>query len=618
MIVISYLENLGKNMKKNLLISLSLVATLQAQNLETTVKEVLSTNPIILERLKNYNSIQEDITSAKAGYYPKLDLVLGAGYENTDRTNRPAGAANQSFDFSVYQNSLTLTQNIFKGFETTYQVEQQENKAVSAAYSYIEKVNDIAFNMVNSYIQVMKNAELLETAEENVEINEEIFVKVKKLFDSGLTTLSEVNKIESSLSLAKSNYIVQENSLMDVTYNMHRILGRFIDPKKMSAPIFNSILPTNLEEAVQYAMDNNPSLLISKYNIKLAQATYQEKKAPFYPQLDVEVTQSMNKNISASEGNEDKFRAMAFLKYNFFNGFADTAALQKSISQIHQENQSKNDLRRQVIEGMNLSWVSNEKLTAQLVHLKNYKKFSEKTLTLYSKEYDLGRRSLLDLLSAQNDLIGSKSQIINTKYSMLFAKYRILDAMGTLVSSVLGDTDIVYSNVGLLGSQKIEKDTLPIKLDMDNDLIVDEKDICSNSLSSEMKGIYGCKSIFEKTTQIERYSEFTFSGTEAELTSHGENRLHSLIKQLQEYGFENLKFDVLGNVDVESLDSKASLLLSAQRAGVVKDILTKAGANEESIILHAQSDKAPMYTNASEKGRQLNNRVDIVVRKLTK
>lgn len=319
-----------------------MVASLNAQDLPSTVKEVLSTNPVILERLKNYNVIKQDITTAKSGYYPKLDLVLGAGRESTDRSNRANNAPDTDFDFTVYQNSLTLTQNVFKGFETTYQVEQQENRAISSAYSYVEKVNDTAFSMVNSYIQVMKNTELLQTAKENVDINQEIFVKVKKLFDSGLTTLSEVNKIESSLALAKSNYVVQENTLLDATYNMQRILGRMMDPSLMVEPSFNAQLPNSLEEAAQFAIENNPSLLVSRYNIKLAQAAYKEKKAPFYPQLDLEVSQSMNKNLSATEGNEDKFRAMAYLKYNFFNGFADTAALQKSVSQIHQENQSKN------------------------------------------------------------------------------------------------------------------------------------------------------------------------------------------------------------------------------------------------------------------------------------
>ena len=430
--------------KKSLLTVLLLSTALSAQDLKTTVSELLSTNPIILERLKNYNATKEDIVSAESGYYPKVDLNLGFGVEDTERT-----LPDTSEDFSVYQNSLKYTQNLFNGFSTTYQVEEQEYRTASAAYSYIEKVNHTSFEMVNQYLQVIKNQELLETARENVKINEEIFTKVQKLYDAGLTTLSEVNKIESSLSLAKSNLVVQENTILDVSYNFQRVLGRYMNPESMSRPMLNVTLPATQEKAIQFAIRNNPSLLVSEYNIKLAQATNGEKKSNFYPKIDIEVSQNMNKNLSAIEGEDNRFRAMAYLSYNIFNGFSDSAALQKSISQVHQEVETKNSLRRQVVEGLNLSWAANKKLEEQLVHLREYKKFSLKTLTLYAKEYDLGRRSLLDLLSSQNDFIASKAQIINTEYSLLFAKYRILDAMGTLVSTVVSNEDIIYSNVGL-------------------------------------------------------------------------------------------------------------------------------------------------------------------------
>lgn len=441
---------------------LSIATALFAQDIKTTISEVLSTNPIVLERLKNYNATKEDITTAEAGYYPKLDLSIGVGKEDGK-----SASTGEDFDYSVYQNSLSLTQNIFKGFQTTHRVGQQENRTIAAAYSYIEKVNDTSFKTLNTYLQIMKNMELLNIQKENVEINTEIFKKVQKLYDAGLTTLSEVNKIESALSLAKSNYVVQENTLLDVTYNMQRMLGRHLKPENMSRPTLNAAFPANIEEAVQFAIQNNPSMLVGKYNVKLAEETYKEKKSPFYPSLDIEISQNMNKNLSGIEGNYDNLKAMAYLRYNFFNGFADKAELQKSISSIHKEIQTKDELRREVIEGLSLSWAANEKLNNQLEHLNEYKKFSLQTLTLYSKEYDLGRRSLLDLLSAQNDFIAAKAQIINTEYSLLFAKYRILDAMGTLVSTVLGDTNVIYSNVGLNGKAPQNQDALPTSYDRD-------------------------------------------------------------------------------------------------------------------------------------------------------
>lgn len=590
--------------KKSLLTLLVLGTALSAQDLKTTVSEILSTNPIILERLKNYNATKEDITSAQSGYYPKVDLNLGFGIEQTDRTdiNGNTQALPDDGDFSVYQNSLKYTQNLFNGFSTTYQVKEQEYRTASSAYSYIEKVNNTSFEMVNQYLQVMRNQELLETAKENVTINQEIFTKVKKLYDSGLTTLSEVNKIESSLSLAKSNLVVQQNTILDVSYNFQRVLGRYMDPASMSKPTLNITLPATQEKAAQFAMQNNPSLLVSEYNVKLAQATNREKKSNFYPKIDIEVSQSMNKNLSAIAGEDNRFRAMAYLSYNIFNGFSDSSALQKSISQVHQEVETKNNLRRQVIEGLNLSWTANKKLEEQLVYLEEYKKFSLKTLTLYAKEYDLGRRSLLDLLSSQNDFIASKAQIINTEYSLLFAKYRILDAMGTLVSTVVSNEEIIYSNVGLNGKAPENSDESPVKYDRDQDLIVDNMDICNNSLSTQMKNIYGCELKDDSVSKVERYSGFIFS--DDELEGDSQEKLQNLIKQLTSYGFDKIKLTLLGNAQTEEL--------SQRRADVVRDMFVIAGASVKDITALSNANKAPMFSHEDNR----NNRVDIIVTKL--
>ena len=596
-------------MKKRLLLTLSIVVSLNAQDLQTSIQEVLNTNPIILERLKNYNSVKEDITSAQSAYYPKVDISVGAGFENTEKTDLPGNLPDTSEDFDVYQGTLSYTQNLFKGFETYHQVSQQEYRTISAAYSYIEKVNDTAFEMVNTYLQVMRNIELIETAKDNVAINDEIFIKVKKLYDSGLTTLSEVNKIESSLSLAKSNLVIQENTMMDVTYNMHRVLGRYLDITKMSKPKLNVNFPSTIEEAAQYAIEHNPSLLVSKYNIKLAQATHKEKESSYYPQIDIEVSQSINKNMSSIEGVNSRFKAMAYVKYNIFNGFSDSSAIQKSISQVHQEVESKNNLRRQVIEGLNLSWVANEKLEEQLVHLEKYKEFSKKTLTLYAKEYDLGRRSLLDLLSAQNDFIGAKSQIINNNYSMLFAKYRILDAMGILVPTIMSE-DNSYANVGLVANYTEQEDELPLGLDRDMDLITDDKDLCNNSLTTTMKNIYGCEFQSKEISQIERYSGFEFSDNE--LTSDAQERIENLIKQLKPYGMQNIKFDILSNVQDEDLSKEQLQELSLTRVSIVKGMFIKAGAKEENIHLVANGDFSPIALD----DKDTNNRVDVIVKKL--
>jgi len=150
-------------MKKKLLVFIVLTGIVFGQDLKTIVEEVLSTNPVVLERLKNYNATKEDITNAESGYYPKLNLTLGGGYENEKRSDRP-NVEDRRFKSDVYSGALSYTHNLFQGFETFSQVREHESRTIAAGYSYLEKADDTALRMVETYLEVIKNKELLQNS----------------------------------------------------------------------------------------------------------------------------------------------------------------------------------------------------------------------------------------------------------------------------------------------------------------------------------------------------------------------------------------------------------------------------------------------------------------------
>ena len=480
-----------------------LSSSLFGLTLKESVVEVMNTNPVVMERLKNYRATQQDLTVAESEYYPTVDFRASIGYNNAGEFKNSAGG---DWDHKVideqynnYETSLILTQNLFDGFSTMSKVDYQEARILAAAYNYVEKSNDLAFKMTNAYLNVVRSYELLQTARENVQINESIYNNVKDLFDSGLTTDSEVKKIESALSLARSNLTVQRNNSRDTEYSFRRVLGRMPNVAQMSRPELNISMPDSIERAALYAINHNPSLLVSRYNIKGAQALHKQTQKDFYPKLDLELAQNYNDADSRNSFNQpdDRFSARLVLSYNLFRGGADKAAAQREISKINQEIEIKRDLKRQVIEGLDLSWNAYEMIAQQLKDLRDYSRFSEKTLDLYKEEYDLGRRSLLDLLTAQNDVINSRAQIITAEYDHLLAQYRILDAMGLLPMAIVGDTKEFSSRVNLYidGEAQEILDRVPVRFDVDKDNIVDNQDLCDNSLLENNIMPYGCKKI---------------------------------------------------------------------------------------------------------------------------
>lgn len=429
-------------------ITLSLCAfnSLNALTLQEGVDEVLSTHPVVLERLHNYRATLEDLRITESQYLPTLDY---SGTIAREKTKSPStGFASRSL--TSYEHSLQLTQNLFNGFGSVYEADYNKARILAAANHYIENANDIAYNFTNTYINALKAKDLLCIAESNVKFNEDIYNKVSKLYQAGMTTRSESEKADTSLSLAKSNYVVAKNNLDDALFNLERVLGRPIKADELKDGSFQGTLPSSLEDMKNYARAHNPSVLVSEYNLKAARAQKEASYKYYYPKIDAFARQSWSNDVGGLEGKDDRTKFGLTLNYNLYRGGADEAQIQKNLSKIYQEGENKRETIRKLDEQGELSWSARQYLTEQLEHLKRYEATSSKTLELYQKEYDLGRRTLLDLLVAQNDHVAAQSQIVRAENDLLFAHYRILDAMGSMVQNVLGSkADAVTHKVGL-------------------------------------------------------------------------------------------------------------------------------------------------------------------------
>lgn len=428
-------------------LSFSAFSSLNALTLQEGVDEVLSSHPVVQERLHNYRATLEDLRTTEAQYLPSLDY---SGSIARERTKSPStGFASRSL--TTYEHSLQLTQNLFNGFGTTYESDYNKARILSAANHYIENANDAAYNFTNTYINALKARDLLCIAKANVDFNSDIYTKVNKLYEAGMTTRSESEKADTSLSLAKSNYVVAKNNLDDALFNLERVLGRSVKVEELQDGKFDGSIPSTLTDMKEYARAHNPSVLVSEYNIKAAKALKESSYKNYYPTIDAYARQSWANDAGGLEGKDDRRAFGLTLNYNLYRGGADESQIQKNLSKIHQESENKRETVRKLDEQGELSWSARNYLTEQLDHLKRYEATSAKTLELYQKEYDLGRRTLLDLLVAQNDHVAAQSQIVRAENDLLFAHYRILDAMGSMVQNVLGSkADVHTQKVGLI------------------------------------------------------------------------------------------------------------------------------------------------------------------------
>ncbi|MDD3056102.1 MAG: TolC family protein [Aliarcobacter sp.] len=484
-----------------LVVSLVASVNLNALTLNDALDDALTTNPIVLERLKNYDKTVYDLKIAKSEYAPTLDLISKLGYKyNYDRNSSPLFSRE---GYHMYQNSLVLTQNLFKGFGTKYKVEYEEARVMAAAYNYVEKTNDIAFNVVKNYLNVLKFKELHTLEKENILLTQDILNKTKKLSDSGSGLLSDVKKVDSSLQLAEFNLLTQENNLMDAEFNLGKILGKKVNQGELSLPSFNYKLPATIDEATMHSTEYNPSMIVSEYNIKTSKYALSESKSAFSPTVDFEFAYNFDRNTGDVEDHNRNYTALVVFKQNLYRGNADINNVNKNKLNVMQEYEAQREIKRQIIEGLQLSWSAYTMIEKQLVFLNSYKEQSKATLDLYRAEFEDGTRTLIDLLTAQDDYISSRSKIINASYDLLFAKYRVLDAMGEMVNTLFSSDAQKYYlpvNTGLEGLTNPNSLELG-DIDRDKDGIKDNKDLCDNTKLGFKVDMYGCQESKEKVIE---------------------------------------------------------------------------------------------------------------------
>ncbi|MBN2781822.1 MAG: TolC family protein, partial [Campylobacterales bacterium] len=344
-------------MKKTVSIVASLVlmqVSLSAFSLNEAVNEVVNTNPEVIEKVKDYNSVRGEVEQSYSGYYPTLDIEAEVGYERIK--NSSTNYETKGYDIDSAR--VVLRENIFDGFGTQNLVDKSKSKLKSAKFDYLYTVNQKAYETIEAYLNILKSSAMSSLALENIKVHEDVLMDIKEKIDMNVGKVSEYDRVAGRLAMANSKYIIVQNDLKESIYFFHKLLGRFIRAEDLSMLIFNDeLLPLTLEEAINKQFESNPQLKVANSDVDIKKYDYEISKKEFYPKIDLEVSKSISHDLSGIEGREDDFKAVVKMRYNILNGGYDYYENQKMISRLHAENEIQRRVKRTLLNDLQLSWV---------------------------------------------------------------------------------------------------------------------------------------------------------------------------------------------------------------------------------------------------------------------
>lgn len=408
-------------------------------SLYQSVEQALRHSPQIQISDHQLDISRHNLKQARSSYFPAVDLSLGYGWEqHSDETTRRVGADpdDDSWD-SRNELTLSMTQRLYDGGETGSQVSIHKSLLDGSEYRLKGSVLAVSLEAIAAHLGIVRDLELKDLAEQNLQIHRHIYSLLKERTEAGVGSIADVAHAQARMARADSSLVLSKAELdKSIAYYL-RITGSDPDPRSLVYAGYPDILPSSIEKALEKVQHGNPELLAKTSEVTEAEARLNLARTKFKPNVELQLSSRYNDQLEGSASWENTNDAMINLRWNLFRGGADSAGKRAALSQKYLAKSVLEDTLFQLNKETRATWSNFQSMKDQKRAFQKAVEYNHKTLEAYLEQFQVSRRSLVDLLIAANDFYQSSTLLINSSTNESLAAYEILTLTGDLKLSDL-------------------------------------------------------------------------------------------------------------------------------------------------------------------------------------
>jgi adhesin transport system outer membrane protein len=370
-------------------------------------------------------------------------------------------------------------------------------------------------------------------------------------------------------------------------------------------------MPASTTDLMRDGMQGSPALNAAVENVRAYKTAIESAKAAYYPRVDLRAYASDEKNTGGISGNTRVNGIELVLNYNLFRGGADKARERQAVDQREQARDLQEKACRDVRQTLSIAYSDVRSLDEQLRYMDAHRLATEKSREAYRQQFDIGQRTLLDLLDSQNEYFEATRAYINARYNQATAQARTLAGMGQLVST-LGVPRQDLPSAQDAGQDRAGID--PAELCPLDETMVDTLDkIKSGVVVPPRARAVVPAAAAPAATKVNLAADALFDFNKSVLKAGGAAKLDELVTRIK-----GVQLDVViatGHTDSVGSDAY-NQRLSVARAESVKAYLVSNGVDVKRVQAGGKGESAPIADNATAEGRAKNRRVEVSVQSL--
>lgn len=405
-------------------------ATESASNLREAAQRAVLQSPEVTAKWHAFKAAEEEIGVARGGYLPQVDLTAGSGRESL----KPGKG--QRDDYTRTGGKLTLNQMLFDGFATRNDVRRLSKARLVRYYELLEASENTALEAARAYLDVLRYRELVRLAEDNYVQHKATHEQVLQRTQSGVGRRVDLEQAGSRLALAEVNLSTEVANLHDVSARYQRLVG-VLPPAGVVAPDdLTAALPASSSAALAGLYRQNPTLLAAIENAEAAQYDVAVRRAAYSPRVDLRASTDNTRNYLGADGRREHNVAEVVFTWNLFRGGSDRARERQYMEQRNVALDLREKACRDTRQTLLIAYNDVQRLRDQKGYLETQVKLLERTLAAYRDQFNIGQRTLLDLLDTENELLSARRNAIGAEADYQLGILRTHAGMGALLQAL--------------------------------------------------------------------------------------------------------------------------------------------------------------------------------------
>ncbi len=405
------------------------VSVAGAEDLNDAVTGMLASHDRMAAAEADVLAAENSARVALGGWFPNISLTgeYGASrnhYEDTDIMH---------LDPALFE--ARLTQRLWDFGKTNGEVRKAKAAYERALAARDNTRQELILEGVTAYLKLKQAEELLKYSRKSVEnIKEQTSMESTRI-SAGQGYSTDVLQAKAQLLGAEARLSRVEGMLQGAK---NRVLNAFKRPAgEISALTMGEsvvkLLPATLEEAEGVALKANPRLKVADAIVQEAEENANTRTAgAYYPTINGVLDYNYKDDYGAIEGWRKEGLAKVEVRYDFDLGFTSVNVSKAADETYKAALKGREDVKQQVLENVRNAWQNVLTADKNARLLRDQADIVAQFLELARKERKMGRRSLLDVLSAEVSLINARSDAAAAEADVNVYAYTLMQAMGKL------------------------------------------------------------------------------------------------------------------------------------------------------------------------------------------